>query len=87
MEFGELCKEVQGALDEDPAGPKAQELAGRWLQLLSALAPQGAIDPQLLKYAATYLSDGDWPAGAPSPEPPFGKPVWAFTAKAIALRG
>jgi len=85
-QFGELCKEIQGALDQDPAGARAQELAGRWLTLLGALSPTGAVDPQLLKYEAAYLSDRGWPAGAPQPEPPFGKPVWEFMARAIAAR-
>jgi DNA-binding transcriptional MerR regulator len=84
--FGQLCKEIAGALDQDPAGPRAQELAGRWLQLLAAFTPKGKVDPQLLKYAATYMSDGEWPAGATQPEPPYGKPVWEFMASAIALR-
>jgi DNA-binding transcriptional MerR regulator len=85
-QFSELCKEIQGVLDQDPAGPRAQELAGRWLQMLGSLSPTGTIDPQLLKYQATYMSEGEWPAGAPRPEPPFGKPVWEFMARAIALR-
>jgi DNA-binding transcriptional MerR regulator len=85
-QFAELCKEIQGVLDEDPAGPRAQELAGRWLQLLRAFAPTGEVDPQLLKYQAAYLSDGAWPAGAPRPDPPFGRPVWEFMAQAIAAR-
>ncbi len=38
--FGELCKEIQGALDQDPAGPRAQELAGRWLELLGAFVAE-----------------------------------------------
>lgn len=85
-QFSALCKEIAGALDQDPAGPRAQELAGRWLELLSAFAPKGPVDPQMLKYSAAYMSEGDWPAGAPRPEPPFGKPVWEFIAKAISLR-
>ena len=85
-EFADLCNEIQGALDQDPAGPRAQELAGRWLQLLGALSPTGVADPQLLKYEAAYISDRGWPAGAPQPEPPYGRPVWEFMAKAIAAR-
>jgi DNA-binding transcriptional MerR regulator len=85
-QFAELCTEIQGALDEDPAGPRAQELTGRWLQLLQAFAPKGEVDPQLLKYQAAYLSDGEWPVDAPQPEPPFGRPVWEFVAKALAAR-
>jgi MerR family transcriptional regulator, thiopeptide resistance regulator len=85
-QFAVLARDVQGALDEDPASPRAQELARRWLELLQAFAPQGEIDPQLLKMAATYLSDGGWPADAPQPEPPFARAVWEFMAKAIAVR-
>jgi MerR family transcriptional regulator, thiopeptide resistance regulator len=85
-QFAALCQEIQDALDQDPAGPRAQELAGRWLQLLGALSPTAAVDPQLLKYEAAYISDRGWPAGAPQPEPPYGKPVWEFMAKAIAAR-
>lgn len=85
-QFAELCNEIQGALDQDPAGPRAQALAGRWLQLLGALSPTGTVDPQLLKYEAAYISDRGWPAGAPQLEPPYGRPVWEFMAKAIAAR-
>jgi hypothetical protein len=85
-QFADLCNEIQGALDQDPAGPRAQELAGRWLQLLGALSPTGVADPQLLKYEAAYISDRGWPGGAPQPEPPYGRPVWEFMAKAIAAR-
>jgi MerR family transcriptional regulator, thiopeptide resistance regulator len=85
-QFGELCKDIQGVLDADPAGPRAQELAGRWLQLLGALGPTGEVGPQLLKYQAAYLSEGEWPAGAPQPEPPFGRPIWEFMARALAAR-
>ena len=85
-QFAELAKEILGALDQDPAGPRAQELAGRWLQLLGAFSPTGAVDPQLLKYEYASLSERGWPAGVPQPEPPYGKPVWEFMAKAIAAR-
>jgi DNA-binding transcriptional MerR regulator len=85
-QFAELCKEIQDVLEESPAGPRAQELAGRWLQLLAAFAPKGEVDPQLLKYQAAYLSDGQWPAGAPQPEPPFGRPIWEFMTRALAAR-
>jgi hypothetical protein len=85
-QFSELCREIHGVLDQDPAGPRAQELAGRCLELLNAFAPKGEVDAQLLKYAAMSLSDGEWPSGAPQPEPPFGRPVWEFVAKALAAR-
>ena len=85
-QFSELCQEIAGALDQDPAGPRAQELAGRWLQLLAAFSPTGGGDPQMLKYGAASSAEGAWPAGAARPDPPFGKPVWEFMAKAIAVR-
>lgn len=85
-QFGELCKEIQTALDEDPAGPRAQALAGRWLQLLGEFTPARDVDPQLMKYQAAFLSKDKWPAGAPQPEPPCGRPVWEFMARALAAR-
>jgi hypothetical protein len=56
------------------------------LQLLGALSPTGAADPQLLKYEAAYISERGWPAGAPQPEPPYGRAVWEFMAKAKTAR-
>jgi hypothetical protein len=85
-QFAELCAEIEGVLGEDPAGPRVQELAGRWLQLLGMFAPKGEVDPQLLKYQAAYLSEGGWPAGAPQPEPPCGRRIWEFMARALAAR-
>jgi hypothetical protein len=32
------------------------------------------------------MPEGDGPPGAARPEPPYGKPVWEFMARAIALR-
>jgi hypothetical protein len=54
-------------------------------QLLAAFSPTG-VDPQMLNYGAASSTEGAWPAGAVRPEPPFGKPVWEFMAKAIAVR-
>jgi hypothetical protein len=71
-QFSELCHEMQGVLEEDPAGPRAQELAGKWLQLLGAFVPNGGRDPQLLKYAAAYLSNEEWPVTPSRP-----RIVWA----------
>jgi len=51
-----------------------------------AFAPKGDVDPQLLKYGAAYLSDGGWRPGASQPEPPFGRPIWEFMARALAAR-
>jgi DNA-binding transcriptional MerR regulator len=86
-QFGDLFKEVEGALGEDPASPFAQQLADRCVELLRTLTVKGQLDPKLLKIAAVYLSGDEWPAGSMPPEPPFGgKPVWEFMSKAIAIR-
>ena|SRR6266542_7131172 len=86
-QFADLFKDVEGALDEDPASPHAQQLAGRCAELLRTLTVKGDLDPRLLKIAAAYLSGGEWPAGTTAPELPFGgKPVWEFMGKALAVR-
>jgi DNA-binding transcriptional MerR regulator len=86
-QFADLFKEVQGALGEDPASPRAQQLADRCAELLRTLTVKGQPDPKLLKIAAVYLSGGEWPAGTTPPEPPFGgRPVWEFVGKALAVR-
>jgi MerR family transcriptional regulator, thiopeptide resistance regulator len=85
-QFADLFKDVEGALGEEPASPRAQQLADRCAELLRILTVKGKLDPRLLKIAAAYLSGGECPAGAP-PEPPFGgKPVWEFMGKALAVR-
>jgi DNA-binding transcriptional MerR regulator len=87
QQFADLFKEVEGALGEDPASPRAQQLADRCVELLRTLTVKGQPDPKLLKIAAAYLSGGEWPVGAMPPEPPFGgKPVWEFVSKAIGIR-
>ena len=85
--FADLFKEVEGALGEYPARPRAQRLADRCAQLLRMLTVKSQPNPKLLKIAAAYLSGGEQPASAMPPEPPFGgKPVWEFISKAIAIR-
>jgi hypothetical protein len=74
-------------IEEDPASSRVQELAARYIELLRKLVPTGQLNPQVMKYAAAYLSTGDWPEGAPQPEPPFGgKRVWEFMARAVHVR-
>src|SRR3954452_23599180 len=36
QQWGDLLKAVEAAVDEDPASPVAQELGGRWLNLLAS---------------------------------------------------
>jgi DNA-binding transcriptional MerR regulator len=41
-QWSTLVEDVKAAADEDPAGPKAQQLLDRWLSLLQALTGTGA---------------------------------------------
>lgn len=82
-----LFKDIERVLDQDPASAKVQELAGRWVALLSAFAPQGTgIDPAMIrKFSAAYPPSGAWSTGARKPEGPMGdKRIWDFIAKALA---
>jgi len=85
-QFADLFKEVERALSEDPAGPHAQQLAERGVELLRRLTGRRPLNPRVLKIAAVYLSAGDGLAGALPPEPFGGKPVWEFLSTAIAIR-
>jgi DNA-binding transcriptional MerR regulator len=88
-QWTDLFEDVKGALNEDPASAKVQELADRWVKLLGAFVPQGAtLDPQLLKnYGAAYQPAGEWPAGVRKPEGPLAdKRIWDFIRRALAVR-
>jgi DNA-binding transcriptional MerR regulator len=86
-QFADLFKQVEATTDEDPASPRAQELATRYIELLRGLTLKGELNPQLQKIVAAYLSSGEWPTGAPPAEPAFGgRRVWEFMARAVAAR-
>jgi DNA-binding transcriptional MerR regulator len=86
-QFADLFKEVEGALGEDPASPRAQQLANRFRKLLQTLTVIRELDLRLLKITALYLSANEWPARATAPEPPFGgRHVWEFVGKALTAR-
>jgi hypothetical protein len=81
VEWQGLLEDVRRAIDggEDPAGPVAQALAGRWLQRLERL--MGApMDAFLVQKAAAYQTTGKWSAGA------VDKRVWDFMSQALAAR-
>jgi hypothetical protein len=64
---------------EDPGGPRAQELATEWLELLGRLMGS-PIDSSTVDYAASYQGAGQW---GPSEAD---KPVWDFMRRALAAR-
>ena len=81
----ELFKEVEASLNEDPAGPKAQELAGRWAALIMEFTGG---DAEITKGLNKVWSE---PSGLPKATQdqmkPFSNPkVHEFIHKAFAAR-
>ena len=61
-DWAALLAEVEAALGGDPAGGKAQELAGRWMKLVEEFTGG---DPQVQKgLNAMWADQGNWPEGA-----------------------
>jgi DNA-binding transcriptional MerR regulator len=78
-EWSTLIEEVREVLTDDPAGPRAQELATRWLNLLGRLMGR-PVDRSMVGAGAEYQAGSNW---APSEAD---KPVWDFMHKALAQR-
>jgi len=59
-DWNELFHDVEAALGEDPAGPKAQALAARWRKLVEGFTGG---DPEIQKgLNALYADQKNWPA-------------------------
>ncbi len=60
-QWNELFRDVEAALNEDPAGPKAQALAARWRKLVEGFTGG---DPEIHKgLKALYDDQKNWPEG------------------------
>jgi len=82
-EWATLVAAIQQSLHEDPAGPKAQALAAKWVRLLERLMG-GPVDPSMMGFAAAYQNEERKDLTAR-----FGdkdKNVWDFMSKALAAR-
>ena len=79
QEWSSLVEEVRGMLTDDPAGPRAQELAARWVDLLGRLMG-GPVDRSMMGAGTVYQAGG---AGTPSEAD---QPVWEFMRRALAHR-
>src|SRR5688572_15890622 len=79
-QWARLVEDIRPVVGEDPAGPRAQELATRWVDLLGRLMGK-PIDASVMGFVATYPATGAW---APSEAD---KPVWDFIHRALAARG
>lgn len=78
----ELFREVEAALDEDPAGAKAQELGRRWKALVGEFTGGNPEVAQGLN--RMYADRPNWPAPAQQQMAPFGNPrVWEFMRKVL----
>lgn len=61
-DWAELYADIQASLDEDPASPKAQALAARWLKLIDDFTGG---DPEILEGLKAMMADrGNWPEEA-----------------------
>ncbi len=85
QQWTELIAEVKTALGEDPAGPKVQALAARWMKLVEGFT-QG--DPELTAGVGRVWADREnWPPEAKQQAGGFfDAAVWSFINKAIAIR-
>jgi MerR family transcriptional regulator, thiopeptide resistance regulator len=82
-EWTDLFRDVEAALNEDPAGAKAQALAARWKKLVEGFTGG---DPQITAgLAKMYQDRPNWPATMQQRMQPFSnKKVWEFIHKAFA---
>lgn len=80
-DWDQLFADVKASLGQDPASPKAQELAERWKTLVSGFTGG---DPEVMKgLNAMYADRDNWPAEQKErvPMPPD---IWGFIQKAFA---
>jgi len=84
-EWRELIAEAKAAANEDPAGPKAQALAERWLKQIEKFTMG---DPEILAgMRRTWADQENWPAQAKQQVEGFFDPdAWSFIRKAIDIR-
>ena len=80
-EWAALVQEVSGAVGDDPAGPRAKELAGRWIAALEKMMG-GPLDRSMLGAAAAYEES----ASSTATMPGMDRRVWEFMNKAISVR-
>lgn len=85
QDWRELFDEIRAALDENPAGPRAQALVDRWNNLIRAFTGG---DPQLAGGVKSVWADRvNWPASFAAKAAPFtDERVWDFFRRALAAR-
>jgi MerR family transcriptional regulator, thiopeptide resistance regulator len=78
----DLFRDVKAAIDEDPAGKKAQALGVRWKALVGAFTGG---DPEVSKGLNTLYADrANWPSEAKAQMSPFSDAkVWDFMGRVL----
>jgi DNA-binding transcriptional MerR regulator len=84
--WSELFRDVEAALDEDPASEKAQALAARWRKLVEVFTGG---DPEVSRGLGKAWADrANWPGTMKEQSAPFVNPkVWEFIEKAMGSQG
>lgn len=84
-QWSELFRDVEAALDQDPASPRAQALADRWTALVEEFT-QG--DPEVTQSVSNLYQDrANWPPHFQQQMQPYSNAsVWNFMQRALALR-
>lgn len=84
-QWTELIAEAKAALGEDPASPKVQALAARWVKLVEVFTGG---DPEITEGVRRVWADREnWPPLAKEQAGPFfDAAVWSFMQKAIDIR-
>jgi DNA-binding transcriptional MerR regulator len=78
----DLFRDVEAALDEDPASPRVQALAARWKKLVEAFT--GADPGVAAGVAKVWADQPNWPASMQQQAAPFAnQKVWDFMQKAM----
>ena len=78
--WAELFADVEQCLDDDPAGPRAQGLAGRWVELLQVFSKDAAIDAALMQASAVHVRSSEWTRRVGN------SAVWDFIGKALSVK-
>ncbi len=81
-QWTDLIAEVQASLGEDPAGPKAQMLASRWMGLVNEFTG-GDADIQA-GLGRMWADRANWPADVNAKAPAIRPEVWRFIQDAMA---
>jgi DNA-binding transcriptional MerR regulator len=80
-DWAQLFSDVEGSLNEDPAGPKAQALAARWRKLVSGFTGN---DPGIQKGLNKMWADqNSWPSGGQQNSWQIKPEIQAFIEKAM----